>query len=53
MEIEPGMVQQRVLVTGRQQFLFRVTPTAKRFLLHEGTDIKYGARHLRRAIEEF
>jgi ATP-dependent Clp protease ATP-binding subunit ClpB len=53
LEIELGMVQQRVLATGRQQFLFRVTPPAKRFLLQEGTDIKYGARHLKRAIEKF
>ena len=52
-DIELGMVQQRVLATGRQQFLFRVTPPAKRFLLQEGTDIKYGARHLKRAIEKF
>jgi len=52
-DIELGMVQQRVLATGRQQFLFRVTPPAKRFLLREGTDIKYGARHLKRAIEKF
>src|SRR5205814_9308193 len=27
------------------------TPTVKRFLLQEGTDPKYGARHLKRAIE--
>src|ERR1700682_2282732 len=53
LEIELGMVQQRVLDTGRGQFLFRVTPLARRFLLKEGTDIKYGARHLKRAIEKF
>ena len=53
LEIELGMVQQRVLITGSQQFLFRVTPTAREFLLKEGTDIKYGARHLKRAIEKF
>src|SRR4030088_3582039 len=53
LEIELGVVQRRVLATGRQQFLFRVTPPAKRFLLQEGTDIKYGARHLKRAIEKF
>jgi ATP-dependent Clp protease ATP-binding subunit ClpA len=53
LEIELGMVQQRVLDMGREQFLFRVTPSAKRFLLQEGTDIKYGARHLKRAIEKF
>jgi len=53
LEIELGIVQQRLLGTGRQQFLLRVTPSAKRFLLQEGTDIKYGARHLKRAIEKF
>jgi ATP-dependent Clp protease ATP-binding subunit ClpB len=53
LEIELGMVQQRVLDTGRGQFLFRVTAAARRFLLQEGTDIKYGARHLKRAIEKF
>jgi len=53
LEIELGMVQQRVLDTGRGQFLFRVTAGARKFLLQEGTDIKYGARHLKRAIEKF
>ena len=52
LEIELGMVQQRVLDTGRGQFLFRATPAARRFLLVEGTDLKYGARHLKRAIEK-
>jgi ATP-dependent Clp protease ATP-binding subunit ClpB len=52
LEIELGMVQQRVLDTGRGQFLFGVTPAARRFLLQEGTDLKYGARHLKRAIEK-
>ena len=53
LDIELGMVQQRVLDTGRGQFLFRVTAPARRFLLQEGTDLKYGARHLKRAIEKF
>jgi ATP-dependent Clp protease ATP-binding subunit ClpB len=52
LEIELGMVQQRVLDMGRGQFLFRATSAAKRFLLKEGTDMKYGARHLKRAIEK-
>jgi ATP-dependent Clp protease ATP-binding subunit ClpB len=52
LEIELGMVQQRVLDTGRGQFLFRVTLAASRFLLQEGTDLMYGARHLKRAIEK-
>jgi ATP-dependent Clp protease ATP-binding subunit ClpB len=51
LEIELGMVQQRVLETARGRFLFRVTPAAREFLLKEGTDLKYGARHLKRAIE--
>jgi len=53
LDIELEMVQHRVLVTGRPQFLFRVTSAAREFLLKEGTDIKYGARHLKRAIEKF
>ena len=51
LEIELGVVQQRVLKTEMGRFLFRVTPPAREFLLHEGTDLKYGARHLKRAIE--
>jgi len=32
-------------------FVFRATRAAKDFLLREGTDLKYGARHLKRTIE--
>jgi ATP-dependent Clp protease ATP-binding subunit ClpB len=51
LDIELSMVQRRVLDTARGQFLFRVTESAREFLLREGTDMKYGARHLKRAIE--
>ncbi len=51
LEIELGQVQRRVLDTAHGQFLFRVTPAARHFLLAEGTDTRYGARHLKRAIE--
>jgi ATP-dependent Clp protease ATP-binding subunit ClpB len=51
LEIELRTVQQRVLDTAKGRFLFRVTRPAKDFLLREGTDFKYGARHLKRAIE--
>jgi ATP-dependent Clp protease ATP-binding subunit ClpB len=51
LEIELGQVQQRVLETAKGQFLFRVTPAGREFLLQEGTDQRYGARHLKRAIE--
>ncbi len=51
LEIELSLVQRRILGTARGQFLFRVTPAARAFLLKEETDLKYGARHLKRAIE--
>ena len=40
-----------MLETAKERFLFRVTPAAREFLLREGTDMKYGARHLKRTIE--
>jgi ATP-dependent Clp protease ATP-binding subunit ClpA len=51
LDIELGHVQQRVLDTANGQFLFRVTDAGREFLLKEGTDQRYGARHLKRAIE--
>ncbi|MBZ5629045.1 MAG: AAA family ATPase [Acidobacteriia bacterium] len=52
LEIELGMVQQRILqATGNNQFVFSCTSKVKRFVLREGADPKYGARHLKRAIE--
>jgi ATP-dependent Clp protease ATP-binding subunit ClpB len=50
--LELNMVQQRVFssATGAP-FVFSLTDAAKEFLLREGTDMKYGARHLKRAIE--
>src|SRR5512135_580871 len=54
LEIELGMVQQRILqATGNNQFVFSCTQPVKQFLLREGTDLRYGARHLKRAIERF
>jgi len=52
LEIELGMLQQRILqTTGNSQFVFSCTAAVKQFLISEGTDMKYGARHLKRAIE--
>jgi ATP-dependent Clp protease ATP-binding subunit ClpA len=51
LEIELEMLQQRVLEMAKGRLLFRVTQAARDFLLCEGTDLKYGARHLKRAIE--
>jgi ATP-dependent Clp protease ATP-binding subunit ClpA len=51
-DIELNMVQQRVLgSSGEKAFIFKVTDSGKKHLLSEGTDMKYGARHLKRAIE--
>jgi ATP-dependent Clp protease ATP-binding subunit ClpA len=51
-DIELGAVQQRVLTSNRNTpFAFTLTDEAKQFLLDEGTDTRYGARHLKRAIE--
>ncbi|MDQ1473004.1 MAG: ATP-dependent Clp protease ATP-binding subunit ClpC, partial [Bryobacterales bacterium] len=51
-DIELAMVQQRIQSGGANKpFLVNVTDTAREFLLMEGTDFRYGARHLKRAIE--
>ncbi len=52
LDIELGRVQERVMAsTGDKQFVFKCTDAARDFLLREGTDMKSGARHLKRAIE--
>src|ERR1700722_18925364 len=51
LEIELSDVQKRVLDTATRPFLFRITEEGRAFLLQEGTDQRYGARHLKRAIE--
>src|SRR6266478_30420 len=51
LQIELVQLQQRILQTRNGQFLFRVTDAGREFLLYEGTDQRYGARHLKRAIE--
>jgi ATP-dependent Clp protease ATP-binding subunit ClpA len=51
LEIELTRVQQRIIASSGEQFVFKCTLSARDFLLREGTDAKYGARHLKRAIE--
>jgi ATP-dependent Clp protease ATP-binding subunit ClpB len=52
LDIELNMVQQRIFNTSPEKsFVFKAGDKAKDFLLEEGTDLKYGARHLKRAIE--
>jgi ATP-dependent Clp protease ATP-binding subunit ClpB len=51
LEIELRQVQKRVLDSTTRPFFFRITSEGREFLLEEGTDQRYGARHLKRAIE--
>jgi len=52
LSIELNTVQQRVFnAANSAPFVFSLTAEAKDFLLREGTDMKYGARHLKRAID--
>src|ERR1700682_5710025 len=44
-------LDEQVERTARGHFVFRVTAAGRDFLLREGTDQRYGARHLKRAIE--
>ena len=50
LDIELAAVQKQVIDVGSVPFMFRVMPQARAFLLREGTDLRYGARHLKRAI---
>lgn len=53
LDIELNQVQQRIFdSSGHNAFIFSLTELAKQHLLDEGTDMKYGARHLKRAIEK-
>jgi ATP-dependent Clp protease ATP-binding subunit ClpA len=52
LNLELAEVQSRILATQQERpFAFDCTAAAKDFLLKEGTDPRYGARHLKRAIE--
>jgi ATP-dependent Clp protease ATP-binding subunit ClpB len=52
LDLELGQVQQRIMVSpSEKSFVFTVSDEGKEFLLKEGTDARYGARHLKRAIE--
>jgi ATP-dependent Clp protease ATP-binding subunit ClpB len=50
--IELNAVQERVFsAQNLSPFVITVTEPARDYLLQEGTDLKYGARHLKRAID--
>ncbi len=52
LDIELSRVQERIITSmSDRQFVFKCTPSAREFLLREGIDMRFGARHLKRAIE--
>jgi ATP-dependent Clp protease ATP-binding subunit ClpB len=52
LDIELDHVRQRIISSGTSRlFVFRYTPSARDFLLEEGIDSRFGARHLKRSIE--
>jgi ATP-dependent Clp protease ATP-binding subunit ClpA len=53
LDIELTSVQDRITESAGTKFIFECTIDAKEFLLGEGIDLKYGARHLKRSIERF
>lgn len=51
-DLEVAKIQKRIMTAiGQSHFTFRCSPQVKDFLLKEGTDPKYGARHLKRVLE--
>ena len=53
LDIELASVQDRITESAGTKFVFECTDTAKEYLLSEGIDLKYGARHLKRSVERF
>src|SRR3954467_760653 len=53
LDLELQAVQDRIMQSAGTKFVFQCSDAAKDMLLKEGIDFKYGARHLKRAIERF
>src|SRR6266404_5986630 len=51
LDVELRRLQRRINAGATEEFTFILTDRAKEFLLSEGIDYRYGARHLKRAIE--
>ena len=51
LDVELAAVQNRIFALGCKPFVLTCSRRVKEFLLREGTDPVYGARHLKRAIE--
>jgi ATP-dependent Clp protease ATP-binding subunit ClpB len=53
LDLELQAVQDRIMQSAGTKFVFQCSEIAKDVLLKEGLDFKYGARHLKRAVERF
>jgi ATP-dependent Clp protease ATP-binding subunit ClpB len=53
LDLELQAVQDRIMISAGTKFVFQCSAEAKNMLLDEGIDYKYGARHLKRAVERF
>jgi ATP-dependent Clp protease ATP-binding subunit ClpB len=53
LDLELKGVQRRVDEGIGERFTFTLTESARQFLLSEGIEYRYGARHLKRAVERF
>src|SRR5947207_5766766 len=53
LDLELQAVQDRIMMSAGTKFVFQCSDQAKDMLLQEGIDYKYGARHLKRAVERF
>lgn len=53
LDLELQAVQDRIMQSAGTKFVFQCSEHAKDILMKEGLDYKYGARHLKRAVERF
>jgi ATP-dependent Clp protease ATP-binding subunit ClpA len=51
LDLELCALQQRIMRSARTKFFFSCSDSVKELLLREGTDTRYGARHLKRSME--
>jgi len=51
LDVELRLLQHRINAGATEEFTFTLADRAKEFLLSKGIDYRYGARHLKRAIE--
>ena len=51
LDLELQAVQERIMRSASTKFLVNCSPSFKELLLHDGSDCRYGARHLKRSVE--